>query len=116
MKKIIIMILLSTVLCMTLTVSAGSVSVYAIRMCPYCHQYGAATVTCDRNSKNLSPAPDAVCSLHSPCTITDRKQSTSSYTCSNVNCIAYYNSLYYDTHIESVYHTFTRTTSNVCNY
>lgn len=118
MKKLISIVLVIVVLCsaLALCASADIMVPYATRTCPACGRAGTATVTCDKNSDTMSPALDVECSSHYPCTITNRLQSTVSYTCSNTNCQAYYSSKNYGTHIESVYHTFTKTTHNVCNY
>ena len=116
MRKFVSIVLSTIILCFTLTICASTATTRATRQCPLCKTYKSATVTCDKNSDYLPMLPDKDCTIHSPCVIMDIRQSTASYTCSNPQCQAYYNTYSYGYHTESVYHTFTRTNYNVCVY
>lgn len=116
MKRIISVILLVAVMCSVLAIPVDSVTYSAKRTCPLCHGYQIATVTCDNNSDTIAEAPDVTCTMHTPCVITERKQATSRFVCPNVECEAHYKAQLFDTHIENVYHTFTREHYDVCKY
>lgn len=116
MRKLITVLMIAVLSCvLVLCVSADGITpYYAIRSCPRCGAMSAYSC----GGETGTYAPDENCSLHDPCVRMNRAQANTFVTCQSCgfgNGGSGGTGLHIP-HVESEYHTYTRSTYTICVY